>query len=271
MSPTDELVPVLKKLRMSGVLASLELRTRQAVDDNLSHVEFLHRLLTDEVDRRDGKQLDLRLRRAAFETNKSLEEFDFLFNPQLPRAKILDLATCQFVARRENILLMGPTGTGKSHIAQALGQRACLAGHTVLFTPAHQMFKELRAARADHSFERRLLRFTTPELLIVDDLGLRPLSGEEPLDLYEIIHQRYERGSIVLTSNRAIEEWPPLFGDALLASAAMDRLLHHAHLVVLEGRSHRNPGGQTTGRPAPVPGANPPVKAQSASSASLRP
>lgn len=266
MSPTDELVPVLKKLRLSGVLASLELRVGQAVDENLSHVEFLHRLLVDEVDRRDGKQLDLRLRRASFEAHKSLEEFDFLFNPQLPRAKIIDLATCQFVARRENVLLMGPSGVGKSHVAQALGHRACLQGHCVLFTPAQQMFKELRAARADHSFERRLLRYTTPALLIIDDLGLTPLGGEEPLDLYEIVRQRYERGSILITSNRAIDEWPPLFGDALLASAAMDRLLHHAHLLVLQGRSHRNPGG-----PAPVPGAEPPVKAQSASSASLRP
>lgn len=276
MSPTDELVPVLKKLRLSGVLGSLELRTRQAVDENLSYVEFLHRLLVDEVDRRDGKQLDLRLRRASFEAHKTVEEFDFLFNPQLPKGKIIDLCTCQFVARRENVLLLGPSGVGKSHIAQALGHRACLAGHSVLFIPAQQLFKELRAARADHSFERRLLRFTTPALLLIDDLGLRPLTAEESGDLYEIIRQRYERGALLLTSNRAIEEWPPLFGDALLASAAMDRLLHHAHVLVLEGRSHRNPGGPTSrgpanGRSAPVPEADPPVKAQSASSASLRP
>jgi len=146
------------------------------------------------------------------------------------------------VRNKENVLICGPTGVGKSHIAQALGHRACMAGFTVLYVPAHQMLLQLRASRADDSFDRKLLRFTTPDLLIVDDVGLRPLKPDEPHDLYEVIRQRYERGSMILTSNRAIEEWPPLFGDALLASAAMDRLLHHAQVVdVKEGDSYRNP------------------------------
>jgi len=242
MSPTDELIPILKKLRLSGVMQSLELRTRQAVDDNLDLSEFLYRVLSDEVGRRDAKQLDLRLKRAAFEHKKTLEDFDFTFNPAIPKAKIIDLATCSFVRNKENVLICGPTGVGKSHIAQALGHRACMAGFTVLYVPAHQMLLQLRASRADDSFDRKLLRFTTPDLLIVDDVGLRPLKPDEPHDLYEVIRQRYERGSMILTSNRAIEEWPPLFGDALLASAAMDRLLHHAQVVdVKEGDSYRNP------------------------------
>lgn len=242
MSPTDELIPILKKLRLSGVMQSLELRTRQAVDDNLDLSEFLYRVLSDEVGRRDAKQLDLRLKRAAFEHKKTLEDFDFTFNPAIPKAKIIDLATCSFVRNKENVLICGPTGVGKSHIAQALGHRACMAGFTVLYVPAHQMLQQLRASRADDSFDRRLLRFIAPDLLIVDDVGLRPLKPDEPHDLYEVIRQRYERGSMILTSNRAIEEWPPLFGDALLASAAMDRLLHHAQVVdVKEGDSYRNP------------------------------
>lgn len=242
MSPTDELIPILKKLRLSGVMQSLELRTRQAVDDNLDLSEFLYRVLSDEVGRRDAKQLDLRLKRAAFEHKKTLEDFDFTFNPAIPKAKIIDLATCSFVRNKENVLICGPTGVGKSHIAQALGHRACMAGFTVLYVPAHQMLLQLRASRADDSFDRKLLRFTTPDLLIVDDVGLRPLKPDEPHDLYEVIRQRYERGSMILTSNRAIEEWSPLFGDALLASAAMDRLLHHAQVVdVKEGDSYRNP------------------------------
>jgi DNA replication protein DnaC len=241
MSLTDELVPLLKKLRMSGVLQTLELRTQEAVDDNLSHAEFLYRLLSDEVERREAKQLGLRLRRANFEHEKTIEDFDFHFNSSVPKSKVVDLATCVFVDKAENVLLIGPTGVGKSHLAQALGHRACRAGHQVHYVAANDMLKQLRAARGDGSYDKRLARFVAADLLIVDDLGLRPLTGDEPLDLYEIIRQRHERRSTVLTSNRAIEELAALFGDPLLASAATDRLLHHAHVLIMEGDSYRNP------------------------------
>jgi len=241
MSTTDNLIPLLKKLRLSGVLQSLDLRTRQAVDDDLAHGEFLFRLLSDEVERRDSKQLDVRLRRANFESPRSIEDFDFHFNAKIPKSKIIDLATCAFVDRKENVLLVGRTGVGKSHIAQALGQRACRAGHPAIYVSANEMLTQLRAARADNSLDRKMLRFTSPAVLVVDDLGLRPLVSDEPVDLYEIIRKRYERGSTIITSNRAVEEWPPLFGDLLLASAAMDRLLHHAHVIEMEGDTYRNP------------------------------
>lgn len=241
MSLTDDLIPLLKKLRLSGILQTLELRTRQASDDDLAHEEFLYRLLSDEVERREARQLEQRVRRAKFDQAKTLEDFDFHFNPRLPKSKIIDLATCSFVAKNDNVLLVGPTGTGKSHVSQALGHRACRAGYTVEYIAANDMFKQLRAARADASYDRRLQRFASVELLIIDDLGLRPLTDDEPLDLYELIRQRYERASTIITANRAVEEIPPLFGDALLASAAMDRLLHHAHILVMEGNSHRNP------------------------------
>ena len=250
MSPTDELIPILKKLRMSGVLQSLEARTRQAVDDDLSHSEFLYNLLHDEVERRESKQLSLRLKRASFEHDKTIEDFDFTFNPNVPKAQVLQLATCAFVGKRENILLVGQTGVGKSHIAQALGHRACMAGASVLYTSAHHMLGQLRASRADNTHERRLLRYTKPDLLIIDDLGLRPLHHDEPMDLYDVISQRYERGSIIVTSNRHIGEWPPLFHDPLLASAALDRLLHHGHVVAIEGESYRNPVKKRGGRAA---------------------
>lgn len=241
MSPTDDLVPMLKKLRLSGVLQSLDLRTKQAVDDNLALSEFLYRLLADEVERREAKQLMLRIRRANFEHEKTIEDFDFSFNAAIPRAKVLELATCAFIERRDNVLIVGPTGVGKSHLAQALGHRACRAGFSVAYVGAHELLIQLRAARGDASYEKRILRFTTPNLLIVDDLGLRGLAQDESGDLYEIVRRRYEQGSTVISSNRAIEEWPTMFGNPLLASAAMDRLLHHSHVLAIDGDSYRNP------------------------------
>ena len=235
----DELVPVLKKLRLSGVLSTLDLRTREAVDQDLSHNEFLFRICTDEVQRRESKQLELRLRRASFETTKRMEDFQWSFNPQIPKAKIIDLATCHFVERRENALLIGPTGVGKSHLAQAIGERACRAGYSACYVQAHKMLTQLRAARADQSYDKKILRFTSPDLLVVDDLGLRPLEADEPIDLYEIIRQRYERGSMIVSSNKTFSAWAEIFGDPVAVAAMVDRLVHHAEVIVLKGDSYR--------------------------------
>lgn len=241
MIVSQELVPVLKKLRLSGVLQSLDLRTKEAVDGNLAHEEFLFRLCQDEVHRRDGKQLEMRMRRAAFESVKGLDDFDFQFNPEIPKAKLIELGTCNFIELKRNVLLIGPAGVGKSHVAQAIGARACRAGFSVLYISAHRMLSQMRASRADQTYDKKLLRFTVPDLLIVDDVGLRPLQDDEPIDLYEVIRQRYEHGSMIVTSNRDLEEWTPLFLDALIASAAMDRLLHDAQVVHMKGDSFRNP------------------------------
>ena len=148
---------------------------------------------------------------------------------------------CHFVDRHENVLFIGPAGVGKSHLAQALGHRAVRRGHEVLFLTAPKLFSELRSGRGDGSYERRLARFTDVDVLILDDLGLMPLRGDEPADLYELIRLRYERKSIVITSNRGASEWPGVFGDPLLASAAVDRLRHHAHILEIDGPSYRDP------------------------------
>ncbi len=177
MMTCESLTPVLKRLRLSGVLQTLDLRTKEAVDGDLSHTEFLYRLCSDEIERREAKQLDMRMRKASFESTKHMDDFEWSFNPEIPKDKLIDLATCGFIPKRENVLLIGPAGVGKSHIAQAIGERACRAGSTVCYTTAHKMLSELRASRADRTYDKRMLRFTAPELLVIDDFGLRPLGA----------------------------------------------------------------------------------------------
>lgn len=242
MELKHQLTPQLKHLRLSGILETLDARNRQAIEGKWSYVEFLSRLLEDEVERRAQKQLTLRLRRAALNTTKTLETFDFAFNPTISRQHILALAACDYIREHRNVLICGPTGVGKSHLAQALAQEACRQGLNVLFTNTHKMLQHLNGGRADGSWERRLNVYLRTDLLVLDDFGLKPLQSPAPEDLYDVINERYEHGSIMLTSNRAPAEWPDLFRDPLLASAGLDRLLHRAEVVVIRGDSFRAQG-----------------------------
>ncbi len=239
MELTHHLETPLKRLRLSGILETLETRTQQAIDGQWSYVEFLSRLLEDEVVRREHKQLALRVRRATLNTAKTLEAFDFAFNPTINRQRILDLAAGDYIRNHRNVLLCGPTGVGKSHLAQGLAHEACVQGFDVLFVQTHKMLQHIHGGRADGSRDRRLQAFLRPDVLVLDDFGLRPLQPPGPEDLYDIIDGRYERGSLLVTSNRAPNEWPELFGDPLLASAGLDRLLHHADVLVITGPSFR--------------------------------
>ena len=244
METNAQLTPFLKRLRLSGILQTLEVRTQQAIEGQWSYVEFLARLLEDEVERRAQKQLALRLRRAAVDSTKTLEGFDFTFNPGLNRQQVLNLATCAYIRRKRNVLLCGPTGVGKTHLAQALTHEACRQGYSALFVDTYRMLRHIHGGRADGSRERRLQTYLRPDLLVLDDFGLKPLHPPAPEDLYDVIHERYERGSILVTSNRAVEEWPDLFGDPLLASAGLDRLTHNAQMLRITGRSFRAYGGK---------------------------
>jgi DNA replication protein DnaC len=221
MELNHQLAPKLKQLRLSGILATLSAREQQAIDGQWAYGEFLERLLEDEVERRAQKQLALRVRRATLNTTKTLEDFDWSFNLSINRQQVLRLATCDYIRRKRNLLICGPTGVGKSHLAQALAHEACRQGFDVLFVNTHKMLQHIHGGRADGSVEKRLASYLRPDLLILDDFGLKPLSERMPSDLYDVMNERYEAGSILVTSNRAPSEWPDLFGDPLLASAGL--------------------------------------------------
>jgi len=232
----------LRLLRLTGMLQTLSVRVKQAQDGNCGYMDFLMTLLEDEYERRQSGSLLKRLKKAGFEEDKTLEGFDFSFNPQIPVKKIKQLANCAYIDNRENVFLLGPVGVGKSHIAQALGHIACRTGYDVLYTKAAKMFRYINGGRADNSWENRIKRHTSEDLLIIDDFGLKPMTPLQSDDLYEVINERYMKKSIIFTSNRGIEDWQGLFPDPIIANSAMDRIAHNAHQIVMTGESYRNKG-----------------------------
>jgi DNA replication protein DnaC len=233
------LLPKLKVLKLSGMLETLEIRAQTAREESQSPLEFLVLLLDDEIDRREQHRLRRRIKEAGLDEGKTLARFDFAAAPQVPKTLLADLALCRFVERGENVIFVGPTGTGKSHLAQALAHETIRRGYRALYRPLHTLLAGLHAARADGTYPRHRTRLVNVDVLIVDDFGLVPLSPQGVEDFYEIIRERYEHRPILLTSNRAPEEWAEVFGNPLLASAALDRLTHHVHMITLSGESYR--------------------------------
>jgi DNA replication protein DnaC len=233
------LKPKLVRLKLSGMLESLETRMHEAIEEKWEYSHFLLRLCTDEVERRDNKQMCRRLTKSELAPGKTLETFDFSFNPHIHKPTIKELATCTFIEKNECIFFLGPSGVGKSHLAQALGHEACRRGYDTLYRNTFDLLKWIGAGRGDGSYERRLRQIIAVPLLILDDFGLRPLNENHQSDLFELIRGRYETSSTVITSNRNFDEWPSVFNNPLIASAAMDRLLHRAIKIVIEGKSYR--------------------------------
>lgn len=239
MEITPDLVRRLKRLRLGGLLPTLPDRAAHARQAKLSPLEFLELLLQDEIDRRNSQGLTLRLAAAGFEELVSYEELVWDTPVSYDRPRVRDLFTLQWLAEHENVIFCGPVGVGKSFLAQALGHSACRAGHRVRYIKVAKLLQALLQSRADNSFERELRSWLAPDVVILDDFGLRKLTAQQSSDFYDVLVERHTRAATVITSNRAVDEWVALFDDPILANSALDRFAHRAHQIVMEGPSLR--------------------------------
>jgi DNA replication protein DnaC len=255
MTHLHQLERTLRTLKLGGMLDTLEARLTQAHAGELGHLEFLQVLCEDEIARRQAKALRERVRRARFEEPTTLEDFDFAFNPKLPVAQIRDLATCRFIEAGESVLLYGPVGVGKTHIAQALGHLACRRGFSVTFAKTSRLLATLAGGHADHTWEQRLRRLVRVDLLVLDDFGLRNFTAQGGDDFFELVSERHKTGSMILTSNRAPGDWYGLFPNPVVAEGALDRLVNRAHHLLMEGNSYRPNKRPGNGRPHSTKGA----------------
>ncbi len=239
MNPV-ELDRALRKLRLSGMADVLETRLRQAQAEQMAPLDLVSALVSDELLRRQDRLFARRTKQATFrDPERSLDSFDFDFNRKMNRALVYELATARFVAQREDALFLGPPGTGKSHLAQAIGHAAIQQGYRVLYREAHALIEEIADATIDGSRKECLSDLASVPLLIIDDLGMRKLPHTAAEDLLELVMRRYERASTILTSNRPIDDWGKLLGDTAAVTALLDRLLHHAHILKCGPRSWR--------------------------------
>ena len=236
---TESLRSALKQLRLSGLLESLEVRLHEAAANNLNHVEFLELILQDELAVRADRQLQRRVKAAQFRELKTLDDFDWSFNPSIKKKQVFDLATGRFVREARDVLLIGPPGVGKSFLAQAIGYQALRAGFLVLYRSIFDVVRDFLHDEALGGEDKVLARYLKPDLLLIDDMGMKQLPKRSGEYLFEIIMRRYETRSTLMTSNRPLEDWGKLIGDVPSATAILDRFLHHAEVVQITGKSYR--------------------------------
>jgi DNA replication protein DnaC len=249
----DSLRTTLRQLRLSGLSETLEVRLQEAGGNHLTHSEFLELILQDELLVRQDRQIARRIKAAGFRDLRTLEEFDWAFNPSIKKSQIYDLAVGRFLNERRDALLCGPPGTGKSHLVQGIGYHLIKQGHAVLYRSIFDVVRDFLHDEAMDGHERIMSRYLKPELLIIDDFGMKQLPKRSGEYLFEIVMRRYETRSTLMTTNRPIEDWGKLLGDVATATAILDRFLHHSEIITITGKSYRLRGRSPGSKPAKAP------------------
>ncbi len=234
-----ELQRALRALRLSGMIATLEARAMQVASHEMNFLEAFSWLVQDELDRRRSRLLDRRFALSGLPERKDLNDFDWVYNPKVPKRDVLELATLKFIEAREGALLIGQPGTGKSHCAKAIAQRAVQHGYKVFYREAHMLIEEINEARELSELRKYRAQINAAELLVIDDLFLRRLPANAGDELADVLMSRYEKASVVITSNRGVDDWGKLLGDVVVVAPLLDRIMHHGRLLKFEGKSYR--------------------------------